>query len=233
MSVSWAKNTFLWPFVTVSEEEMKDIPHPTLELGIHVTERTSEMGCVLGGLIIAPIYRIMKIGKIDQVIIRQRAQHIGGAFALIGIAAGPLMTYYRLQSTNADEKAIYDRCYRLRHNKSQVLTDAVVTPLSIVGAVARGLHGFVLGTNVGLCGLATYVLATKYGLLEAEAPTTGDGTKMSTSKDEKPSGWTVAPWLKAVIPANEKDTTKRTTETCWCKKPNQRYNPNCKCTCHD
>lgn len=44
MSWNYVKHTWLAQFTgDISEEEMKDIPYPVVELGVHVTQRFAEV----------------------------------------------------------------------------------------------------------------------------------------------------------------------------------------------
>lgn len=41
-----------------NDEQMKDVPYPLTELVIHVTEKTVQTGCLIGGFIIPPVVHI-------------------------------------------------------------------------------------------------------------------------------------------------------------------------------
>jgi hypothetical protein len=79
--------------------------------------------------------------------VRLAAKRIAGSGALLGVVVGPVLTIARMH-TQSDE-AIYDRCYRLRNNRSQVAADYFATPPGIVGGVVRGASGFAWGTIAG------------------------------------------------------------------------------------
>jgi hypothetical protein len=153
MSLTWAKNHAGF---SLSDKEMKDIPYPTAELGIHVTLKTVQAFSLIGTLIIGPIkgYRAGSLTK--------QMTRFGKWGVVLGLATGPAMTYARLNSINFDENGIYDRCYRLRHNRSQVRVDRG----SIVGMVAgAGLFpalrmcpvlGSLVGMSTGVLAMAVY-----------------------------------------------------------------------------
>jgi hypothetical protein len=47
MSLPWFKNTYLSSVTgPLTDDEMKDIPYPVVELGLHVTQRTAEVSGV-------------------------------------------------------------------------------------------------------------------------------------------------------------------------------------------
>lgn len=154
MSLPWAKNMV---GISLTDEEMKDIPNGVAELGVHVTMKTVQAFGLIGTLVIAPISTFRGRGTFAR-----QATKFGKWGVALGLVVGPALTYGRLQSIKFDEKGVYDRCYRLRHNYNQVRVDRG----SIVGAVAgAGLFpvlgscpvlGSLVGMSTGVIAMAAY-----------------------------------------------------------------------------
>ncbi len=71
----------------------------------------------------------------------------------IGAVVGAVMTLMRTRGNT--EEQIYDRCYRLRHNKRQVRLDKFSYSFAVVGGVAGaaglgGAGGALGGVGMGL-----------------------------------------------------------------------------------
>ena len=104
----------------------------------------------------------------------------------MGVLAGPLLTWARIRDQS--EVAIVDRCYRLRHNESQLMLDRVVTPLGLAGLVYRGTSGFAWATSSGLAAVILY----KQWFGSAEPTTTTSNVEQPTGF---PSDMKQSPWL--------------------------------------
>jgi hypothetical protein len=75
----------------------------------------------------------------------------------LGLLAGPLFTAARLRGNDITDQSVWDRCYRIRYNKSQVRSDR----LSLVGAVTGVIAASYLGESCtfgALVGLNTGML---------------------------------------------------------------------------
>jgi len=158
MGLQWVKNMAGFD---LSDKDMKDIPHPTAELVLHVTLKTVQAFGLIGTVVIGPI----KGFRGPPGNLKRQMTRFGKWGAILGLAAGPAMTYGRLSSINFDENGIYDRCYRLRHNRGQVRVDRG----SLVGVVAgAGLFsavrmcpvlGSLVGMSTGVISMAAYNLS--------------------------------------------------------------------------
>lgn len=158
MSVEWAKNFVGLP---LTEAEMANIPNATSELIIHVTEKTVQAGTFLGSLVVGPILQAIK-GPRNLHHFQKRIIRYGLGGCVLGLIAGPAMTYGKIRASNLTEEEIFDRSFRLRHNRNQNNIDRSVAVGSILGLAARGLSGIVLGINAGLfCGIAINYLMPK------------------------------------------------------------------------
>ena len=144
MSVPWAKNLVGF---SLSEEEMKDIPYPATELTVHVTIKDIQAFGLLGTLVFAPLSAAFKQSTRNRLEIKSRMVRFGRIGMLSGLVVGPLMTYMRLRGIKTTEE-VYDRCYRLRNNRGQVIVDRA----SIVGFMVGG----VIGMPVGVLGAALF-----------------------------------------------------------------------------
>lgn len=155
MSLQWAKNM---AGLSLDDKEMKNIPYPTTELGLHVTLKTVQAFGIIGTVVIGPI----KGFRGPPGSLKRQMTRFGKWGVILGLVTGPALTYGRLSSINFDENGIYDRCYRLRHNRHQVRVDRG----SLVGFVAgAGLFpalkmcpvlGSLVGMSTGVLAMAVY-----------------------------------------------------------------------------
>lgn len=154
MSLPWLKNML---GVTLSDEEMENIPYPKFELITHVTIKDVQAFGLLGSLFIAPISAMVKKQNRNWPEIKSRMGRYGRNGMILGLITGPLMTYFRLRSIKTEEEVI-DRCYRLRRNLDQVRVDQA----SVVGGVAgAGLATFSAGTSAmfgGVVGMSSGII---------------------------------------------------------------------------
>lgn len=129
--------------VRLSENQMHNIPHAKSELTLHVTTKTVQAGGLLGAAMVGPVMALAR-GPRDTQGLKSWAEHCGRYGVMIGLVAGPLMTYATMKKQSHD--AIWDRCYRLRYNRNQVRVDR----LSFVGAVAGYAAASYLGDSTAL-----------------------------------------------------------------------------------
>lgn len=98
----------------LSDDEMRIIKHPAVELYAHVTFKTIQAGALLGMVVIAPIFRLA-VGPRTLLAVKETALRYGRNGAIIGIPLGPLMTYAKATSGEGiNEDGMFDRAYRLR-----------------------------------------------------------------------------------------------------------------------
>jgi len=164
MSYTWLKNHLGF---TLTDDEFKDIPYPTVELAVHVAIKDIQAFGLIGTFIVGPIRALMKAETRTWTMIRRRSTRAGLVGVALGCIAGPAMTYGRVR--NLEQDAIYDRCYRLRHNRTQVKVDRA----SFVGLIAGGGLGIALGgcpMYGGLVGMSAGVLTMAAYNRSAEAP---------------------------------------------------------------
>ena len=156
MSVSWLKNHAGFE---LSDDQMKDIPNPKAELITHVTFKTVQAFSLLGMVVAAPAVVAIR-GPRNLLALRNKCISYAKGGAVIGVPAGPLMTYARMRSL--DEDGVYDRCYRLRYNRGQVRVDRFWIIGGLVGMTAAtatsgvATAGAVLGMNAGVLLAAAY-----------------------------------------------------------------------------
>jgi hypothetical protein len=153
MSWPWFKNLV---GVTLTDEEMRKIPRPTRELIVHVTIKNVQAFGLLGTCVVGPLSAVLRSSTRNFVGIKKNATKCGKWGVVLGVVAAPLMTYGILSKTNAEEVAVYDRCYRLRNNRGQVRVDRA----SVVGAVG----GSVLALPAGICPILGALLGMSTGI---------------------------------------------------------------------
>ena len=153
----------------VSEEEMKEITYPLMEVMGHVTSKTLQLG-VLGGTVYGHLLAAVRRSTRNQdamIILTQRYAVRAGA---AGLAAGPLVTWLYCEAyKKLNENDMYDRSYRLRHNRGQLRIDRAFQGGMLVGGVTSlfGGSGIFYGAAVGSCaGLLTMSLLEKKGIFD-------------------------------------------------------------------
>jgi Protein of unknown function (DUF1757) len=159
MSLTWFKNM---AGLTLTDEEMRDIPRPYTELTVHVTEKCIQAFGLLGTCVVGPLSAVARASTRNAAGLGSQALKCGKWGVVVGVVAGPLMTYSRLKSANADVDSVYDRCYRLRLNRGQVRVDQAATVGAlggVISAVPLGgspLFGALLGMSGGIVAMAVY-----------------------------------------------------------------------------
>ena len=98
----------------LTDDNMRLIKHPAVELCTHVTIKTIQAGALLGMVVIGPVFRLA-VGPRTILAIKETALRYGRNGAIIGIPLGPLMTYARAKSGEGiNDDGMFDRAYRLR-----------------------------------------------------------------------------------------------------------------------
>ncbi|KAJ7394197.1 hypothetical protein OS493_003880 [Desmophyllum pertusum] len=128
----------------LTDDEMREIKHPALELYTHVTFKTVQAGALLGMVVIAPVFRLA-VGPRTLLAVKETALRYGRNGAIIGLPLGPLMTYGRATSGEGiNDDGMFDRAYRLRFNRNQVRVDQA----SILGSLGGAGGALLLGSSV-------------------------------------------------------------------------------------
>ena len=152
MGTEWLKNMC---GMSLTDEQMETVPYTTTELVIHVTTKTVQAFGLLGTTLVGPIAAVLKKETRNLPGIKHKMTRAGRGGLILGLATGPLMTYMKIK--NEEEYKIWDRCYRLRHNRGQVRVDQY----SFVGAVAGAGVGVAAGSGAlfgGLVGMSSGIL---------------------------------------------------------------------------
>ena len=106
----------------LTDDEMREIKHPALELYTHVTFKTVQAGALLGMVVIAPVFRLA-VGPRTLLAVKETALRYGRNGAIIGLPLGPLMTYGRATSGEGiNDDGMFDRAYRLRYKMQLDIT---------------------------------------------------------------------------------------------------------------
>lgn len=155
MGTQWGMNM---AGIKLGAKDMGNIPHPLTELHIHVATKTVQAGGIMGSLIVAPTMTAI-MGPRDMASLKGRMETCGKYGVMIGLVAGPLLCWQKLRVSNASQASIWDRCYRLRYNRSQVRVDQ----LSLVGALA----GYGAATYLGDSGALGAIMGMSGGVIFA------------------------------------------------------------------
>lgn len=144
----------------LSDEELEKIPHPTLELIIHVTTKNVQLFGSLGSFVIAPVSAYLKKEHKNWPKMKSRMLRMGKGGVILGLVSGPLLTC-GIVMTDTDDYKVWDRCYRLRHNRGQLRVDQL-SLISTVGGVSVGAatgSGTIFG---GLVGMTSGILVAAF-----------------------------------------------------------------------
>ncbi|KAL3851617.1 hypothetical protein ACJMK2_015350 [Sinanodonta woodiana] len=155
MTAPWFKN---YVGVKLSDDQMRDISHPNLELTAHVTMKTVQTFGLIGTMFVGPILALARKDTRNWSGVQAKMTQAGQVGLGLGLLAGPLMTYARMRSVS-DPDGAYDRCYRLRYNRTQVKVDRA----SILGFVGgAGIAYYMAGDAIfgGLVGMSGGIIIT-------------------------------------------------------------------------
>ena len=159
MSLTWAKNI---AGLSLSDEELKDIPRPKVELTMHVTTKFVELCAVSGTLIIGPVAALVRKESRNRAGAMRLSAKCGKGGVMLALLLGPLMTWMKMRGSEGTEP-FYDRCYRLRNNLNQVRTDRAAYGGAIGGAVffplllkSCPIHGSLLTLSLATIGAGVY-----------------------------------------------------------------------------
>lgn len=130
--------------IKLKQHQLEQIPTPRFELFAHVTMKTTQVGALLGGLVVAPVACLAKKDYRKDALV-EKSHHFGVRGAQIGALMGPLLYGFWSMQVKADTEAIRDRCYRLRNNKGQVFSDR----MCLLGLAAGAGVAKYLGEEVG------------------------------------------------------------------------------------
>ncbi|CAD5111639.1 unnamed protein product [Dimorphilus gyrociliatus] len=145
----------------LNDEEMADISHPKAELITHITLKTSQLFSIVGTLIFHPVRQMVKKDLCPRNFVIKGAR-TGAKGAAIGAVAGTILSLVVIEKKKLEHDGLYDRAYRLRHNRGQVLVDQASVGLATVGAIGGTVMGKgmvvpgVWGLVGGVCGAAAY-----------------------------------------------------------------------------
>eukprot|EP00919_Chromeraceae_sp_WS-2016_P041375 GHVR01098585.1.p1 GENE.GHVR01098585.1~~GHVR01098585.1.p1 ORF type:complete len:162 (+),score=21.16 GHVR01098585.1:119-604(+) len=134
MSLQWLKN---YAGGRLTDEQMKDIPYPLLELGIHVSLKNVQLFSCLGMLAVGPALALIRKKPIGKTMFTA-----GKYGTIIGLGTGPAMTLAKAKSL--DQDGLYDRAYRLRNNRGQLFVDQMAALFGTCGIIS----GFFMGKGI-------------------------------------------------------------------------------------
>lgn len=144
----------------LTDAEYEEIPHPHAELVLHVIIKNFQAFSVLSTFVFGPIAAVS----------RKSTRNLQGLMAMttkaskVGLVLSPFtgtaMTYGRVKNDQVER--VYDRDFRLRHNKNQVRVDQASIIGGLGGAAigmskaANPVLGYTLGVTTGVLGAAFY-----------------------------------------------------------------------------
>ena len=142
-------------FGEMTQEQYEAIPHPRLELHLHVTTKFIQLGGMAGLVVVGPLLGAYR----GRTLLAAGAGAVQAARrgALGGVVVGPVMTEVAMRGQ--EDEAIYSRAHRIRYNQEQMRTDRLF--------LSCGLGGLALGRVVGQGALTGAVLGGLAGCLAA------------------------------------------------------------------
>jgi len=157
MNMSWLKNLIGFE---LTDEQMRDIPYPYLEMHTHVIMKAAQAFGLLGAVVVGPLVALARSETRTLEDIKSSACKYGKWGVMMSFVAGPVMTHSVLNK--ASPESVYDRCYRLRYNRGQARFDrgsAVSAASGAAVAVPMGgspLLGSLLGMSMGIISMVVY-----------------------------------------------------------------------------
>ncbi|XP_052810810.1 uncharacterized protein LOC128238694 [Mya arenaria] len=157
MSAEWLRNM---GGGSLTDEEMQKVPYPTVELTTHVIIKSMQFYGIIGTWIVGPLAAVGKKETRNTACLRMKMAKCGRVGVLLGVPGGILATYLTIRKD--EEYKVWDRCYRLRHNRGQVRVDQACTVTTLggaaIGAATGGgvWFGGLMGMTAGLLGAAIY-----------------------------------------------------------------------------
>jgi len=159
MNLSYLKNHLGFK---LTDEEMRDIPYPYVELYTHVFIKTAQAFGLLGTVVVGPVSALARSKTRSLAGISSSAYTCGKWGMMLSLVVAPLMTQSVLKAKKTDRDGVYDRCYRLRYNRGQVRIDRGSAVGAVTGAVLAGptgaspLLGILVGMSAGIISMAVY-----------------------------------------------------------------------------
>ncbi|ELU03845.1 hypothetical protein CAPTEDRAFT_226486 [Capitella teleta] len=143
----------------LTEEQMADIPHAFPELVSHVIIKNIQAFGMLGTFLVGPVWAASSKSTRNLPGLAAKCTKAGRVGVVMSFFTGPAMTYFTVKGN--EEIKIYDRCFRLRHNRKQVRVDqaSIIGGLSgaaIGASQANPTLGFLVGMTSGVLGAAAY-----------------------------------------------------------------------------
>eukprot|EP00668_Euglena_longa_P040809 GGOE01053720.1.p2 GENE.GGOE01053720.1~~GGOE01053720.1.p2 ORF type:complete len:192 (+),score=46.16 GGOE01053720.1:42-578(+) len=155
MASAWLRALLGLP---VPEQLPHDIPHPKVELGMHVLAKSMQLSMALGVLATGPLLALRKPTTRHWAAVKDSAGRCGVIGLVLGVPLGLFLLHGR--TWDMPLPMIYDRVYRLRHNEGQRRVDRSMVGGAVVGAALgrlvslTALQGFSFGA-VGAVGAAS------------------------------------------------------------------------------
>lgn len=146
----------------LTEEEFENIPHPYVELVTHVSIKNVQLFGGFGTVFVGPLVGVARSHSRSLTGVKQTMTKCGKWGAIIGVVTAPLLVYAKVK--DAEEAAVWDRCYRLRYNRGQVRVDqwsfmGATAGAGLTTALGQGtLIGGLLGMTSGVLSAAAYTL---------------------------------------------------------------------------
>jgi len=159
MSLSWLKNHAGFQ---LTDEQMRDIPYPYVELHTHVLIKTAQAFGLLGTVLIGPVSAVVRRDTRSLSGVKLSSYKCGKWGVVLSLVVAPLMTQGVLRGKKATPESVYDRCYRLRYNRGQVRVDRGSAVGAVTGSAlavpigANPLMGALFGMSFGIISMAYY-----------------------------------------------------------------------------
>ena len=142
----------------LTDEEMREVVWPKMELGLRISLKTSQSGAVLGTLTPLILHGAIRRSTFP---VLQRAVKVGGVRGLsIGAIVGPAVAYTFMEKKQLSSDDCFDQCLRLRKNRNQNRADrafelGIVTGALIFYSSGQAAFGaclfstaFIIGTGI-------------------------------------------------------------------------------------
>ena len=135
----------------LTEEQLRFIPCPKLELVAHATTKVTQGSSIIAGCLIAPLVSLARRDP-DLKTLLDRCYKYGKSAFLFGLIFGPCITVVR--SLSLETEQVYDLCYLIRSNTVQIQIDRQSYLGALLGLGLAKYYGLEFGKGAlfGYCG---------------------------------------------------------------------------------
>ena len=149
-----------WLGIKLSDDEMRDIPYPQFETGLHISLKCMQAGSIAGyfgsRIYLGYAKMIAKSPSVANLSAQQfleKSCRMSRNCMFWGLALSIPMLLGHKMHNNIDDEGYYDRAYRIRYNVNQLNVDRLSLLFGSIygGMFAISSRSFLYGFPKGMC----------------------------------------------------------------------------------